>query len=120
MTIPTTHTEALAVLRAMMIGAQRSRSISIEMFGTYSSQVQESMNPWLFGPQCILPTLIEAVQRAEAGGDIRGADLMNLCYIATASEPTIALCAINISGDIIPDWKDTTSLVGRIFTYKEV
>ena len=102
-----THDEALGYLQAMMLGAQKARSDLKESFGDLPEEYLADINKFLFGKGNIVPTLVNAVTKAEQGGPIYGHDLCNFLFIANKLEPAIGICALAPYGVNLPDCEDS-------------
>ena len=90
-----TRAQALKHLRVMLFAVQKARSNLMETVGDdeIGQKINADLNPWLFGPRCVLPPLVKYLDRLEAGAPISGADFYNFMAIATRSSPIIALAA---------------------------
>jgi hypothetical protein len=67
----------LNIFRGLVFGVQRMRSISREESGL-SDEFLAEIHPWLFGPKCILPTLLKITEDLEKGGSVAGLTVFNI------------------------------------------
>jgi hypothetical protein len=106
-----TKEDALSILRAVLYGAQKARSITAENgYDAIGEEYLATLNPWLYGKGNIVPKLAEAIGRYEKPGVvIPGSELFNFLYIACKAEPSIIVCAGLAEShkwrDIEPDYR---------------
>ena len=74
-----TDVEANSLLRGLVFAAQKSRSDLMEGLGggPVIESLLEDLQPWLFGPQNVLPQLLRWQQNCAKTGVIAGSDMFN-------------------------------------------
>lgn len=95
-----TDAEALHIMRGLLFGVQKARSITFENGLTEADAAM--LDPWLFGPKCILPTIATIVSRFERGDEVPGGDIFNVLSLIERHSPTV-LMATELHRWEIPD-----------------
>lgn len=98
-----TRDQALTDLRTMLFAAQYARSNILESQGDdkITQIVFTDLEPWLFGPKSIVPSLAAYIGRAEKGAPITGSEFYNFMWVAQKT-PTITLAAEFVRGNPLP------------------
>lgn len=73
--------QAVEHLREMLWAVQRARSMITETFGDLGEDFLITLHPWLFGPKCVLPSLVTTVGEVETGGELTPQRFYNLMWI---------------------------------------
>lgn len=89
--IATNEAEALKQCNTMLLGVQKSRSISMENLGDQAETVGAQLMPWLFGPKNILAPLTRFLLGCK---HISPMEYVNFMTIAVRLEPSIAICSL--------------------------
>src|SRR5262245_57829644 len=81
-----THTEAVMMVRAFVLAVQKARSTMAESLGAgeenpVAEEALVELQPWLFGPKCILPVAEKLLREAEQTGTVSPVALMNLYQV---------------------------------------
>lgn len=102
------ESEAKKIVRGILLGAQRARSINDEGGRRDDQTLNALVEPWLYPPRDCRPMLFDLVNRLDDGETVDPATFMNVLHIAKAT-PSIAVCALRY-GYHIPILGETIQL----------
>lgn len=87
------ESEAKTIVRGVLLGAQRARSINDESGRYTDDAINEMIEPWLYGKRDCRPMLYDLTERFDTGESLTPVTFMNVLHIAKTT-PAIAICAL--------------------------